>query len=156
MLTMVIVSVGTVGMLKLLAAGSMANAASTDTMIGLTLANNVREMLQTSAKFSFADPTNPSHWGMETGETASTANDLDDFDGYTFTTPVDGRRQTITYLPNWTQTIKVESVDPNNVKLVVPHGTQTPDQRPMSRVTVTVNHNSAFVCQVSWLVCYAP
>jgi Tfp pilus assembly protein PilV len=152
-LTTIIVGVGTVGMMQLLATGTMANATSNEMTIGLTLANNVREMLDSST-ITFADPNNNTHWGLEAGETAFTANDLDDFDGYTFTPAVDSRRLALSYLTGWTQGIKVETVNPNNITQIIPHGTQPPNQRPMSRITVTVNHNGNFVCQTSWLVSY--
>jgi hypothetical protein len=155
-LTTVIVGVGTVGMMQLLAAGTVANVESNEMTVGLALANNTREMLQTSPTFNFASPTSPTHWGMEAGETAATADDLDDFDGYTFSPAVDSRRQPISYLTGWTQTIKVESVDPTNITHVVPHGSMPPDQRPMSRVTVTINHNGNYICQKTWVVAYAP
>src|SRR4051794_8777432 len=74
MLATVIVGVGTLGMLTLLASGTMANGNANDLMIGLNLANNIREMTQTSNTFSFSDITSPSHWGLETGETLATAD----------------------------------------------------------------------------------
>src|SRR4029079_12096757 len=125
--------VGTVAMVQLLAAGTMANSDSTDQMIGITPCNNIREMTQTSSKFFFSSEASPSHWGLETGETKWTADDLDDFDGQSFSPPVDGRRVAIDYLSGWSQAITVQTVDPSNVRLVVPHGTQTPDLRPISK-----------------------
>src|SRR3954451_16142308 len=80
MLTTIIVGVGTVAMVQLLAAGTMANADSTDQMQGITLCNNVREMMQMSSKFYFSSQTSPSHWGLEAPETKWTGDDLDDFD----------------------------------------------------------------------------
>jgi len=155
-LTTVIVGVGTVGMIELLASGSVANATANDLTLGQTLANNIHEMLQTSPTFNFASPTQPTHWGMENGETVVTADDLDDFDGHTFSPPVDSRRQSLAYLTGWSQTIAVETVDPKDITHVLPHGSMPPDQRPMSRVTVTIGHGNSTICTKSWVVVYAP
>src|SRR5439155_11168442 len=102
---------------QLLAAETMANGDSTDQMVGITLCNNIREMTQTSSKFFFSSQSSPSHWGLETGETKWTGDDLDDLDGQSFNPPVDGRRKAIDYLSGWSQTIRVETVDPSNVRL---------------------------------------
>ncbi|HEY8667292.1 MAG TPA: prepilin-type N-terminal cleavage/methylation domain-containing protein [Tepidisphaeraceae bacterium] len=146
-----IVGIGCVSMVRLLAAGTMSNANANNLTMGLNIANNFRELTQSVA---FTSPTSPTNWGPEFGETLSTYDDLDDFDGMTFSPPIDARRQPLAGFLTWSQTIKVESVDPNRLTLVVPHGSLTPDQRPMSRITVTINHQGALVCQTSWLVAY--
>ena len=155
-LATVIVGVGTLGMIQLLATGTVANGKANELSTGLTLANNIHEMMQTSSTMSFADSPTATTWGLESGESIATADDLDDFDGYTFNPAIDARRQSIAYLSGWTQTVKVERVDPNNLSSVLPHGSMTPDQRPCSRITVTVNHNGSQVCQTSWVVTYTP
>src|SRR5438105_2030469 len=114
-LATVIVGVGTLGMIQLLAAGTVANGKANNLSIGLTLANNIHEMMQTSSTMSFANTATATTWGLEAGETIATANDLDDFDGYTFNPAVDARRQSISYLSGWTQSIKVETVSADNL-----------------------------------------
>src|SRR5947207_832638 len=133
MLAVVIVGVGTLGMMTLLASGSMANADAAELTTGLTLANNIHELMQTSSTFGFAESATATTWGMES-ETGATADDIDDFDGYTFSPAVDSRRQAISYLSGWTQSIAVESVNPANLSSIISHTGKTPDQRPCSKI----------------------
>ena len=155
-LATIIVGVGTLGMIQLLATGTVANTEANELTTAMTLANNIHEMLQQSASMYFSDPTTPTHWGLETGETIATADDIDDFDGYTFSPAVDARRQSISYLTNWTQTINVDAVDPNNFTSVKSHIGVDPTNRPCSRVTVTVKHNNLEVYKTSWIATYTP
>ena len=158
-IVMAIVGIGCVAMLQLLAAGTMANADSTELTTALMLANNVREATQTSSAFSFTSPSSPTHWGLEAGESASNPaawDDLDDFDGQAFNPPIDARRQQLPNYANWTQTVTVESVDPNRVWSMMSHGSLPPDQRPLSRVTVKVSHAGHDVATIQWHVAYAP
>jgi hypothetical protein len=110
------------------------------------LANNIHEL---TYNLHFFDPTQPTHWGPETGETLATYNDNDDFDGAVFSPPVDARRQTISNLSGWTQSITVRSVDPNNLTSTVPNGST-----PTERITVTITHLGQQVYQESWLNVY--
>ena len=91
-LTLVIIGVGTVGMLQFMAAGTMSNAESSELLTGLNLANHVREM---SRGLKFADPTTPTTWGAEAAETTATYDDIDDLDGKSFSPPLDARRQSL-------------------------------------------------------------
>jgi type II secretory pathway pseudopilin PulG len=150
-MAIVIVGVGIVALMQLFAAGTRANSGATDLTIGSSLANNIRELTQ-SLKFS--DAGSPAHWGLETGETKLSADDLDDLDSQSFSPPIDARRTSLAGFSGWTQSIKVESIDPEHLNTVIAHGTVTPDQRPVSRVTVTVLHNGKFVCASDWLVTY--
>src|SRR5688572_10055725 len=112
-ITTVIVGIGTVGLLQLLAAGTVSNAECSELMVGLHLANDVREM---SRGLKFSDPTTPTHWGLETGETtAAHWDDVDDLDGRTISPPIDARRQSLTRYAQWKQKVKVETVLPNQV-----------------------------------------
>src|SRR2546423_616036 len=133
-----IIGFGVVSMLQLLATGTMSNIEANELTTGLTLANNVRELMQS---LSFADPVQPTHWGPETGETLASYNDVDDFDGAaaagtTFSPPLDARRQSLGGFPGWSQHVDVYSCDPNRLQLSVPKGST-----PMNKVLVTVSHN---------------
>jgi len=142
-LTTAIVSFGVMGMLQLLAAGTISNADGTDMTMGLNLARNVRELM---VGLPNADPVTPTHWGAEAGETLATYNDLDDFADKSYSPPIDARRQTLANYPNWTQSIKVQNVDTNLLTSVVPNGSS-----PAIRVTVTITHNGKYVCDMSWV-----
>src|SRR5215216_2166023 len=78
-ITTVIIGVGCVSMLTLLGAGTMANNEGAELTTAMNLAGNVREAM---AGVAYTDPTSPTHWGPETGEsTVAAYDDLDDFDG---------------------------------------------------------------------------
>lgn len=138
-----IVGLGCVGMMQLLAAGTVSNASGTELTTAVYLANNIREL---SLGLSFADPTTPTHWGLESGETLATLDDLDDLNGMTFSPPIDARRQQLANYPNWSQSVTVQSVDPNRLTLNSANGST-----PVERLTVTVSHNAKVIYSVSWL-----
>jgi len=155
----VIVGFGCVGMMKLMAAGSMANGDATELTTAMMLANNIREATQTSNNFSFSDPVTPTNWGRESGEAANTPagwDDLDDFDGAVLSPPIDARRKRLSNYSNWTQSITVQSMDPNRIWSTMGHGSLAPSARPMSRVTVAISHAGHQVCTSKWMVAYAP
>jgi hypothetical protein len=139
-----IIGVGVTSMLQLLAAGSVSNASGAELTTGINLAKNIREL---TLGLAFADPTTPTHWGAESGETIATFDDLDDFNGTLFSPPIDARRQTLTDHTGWQQSITVRSVDQNRLTLDVTNGTT-----PASRVTVVITHNGVFICELSWIV----
>ena len=148
-ITMVIVGVGTLSLLQLLAAGTVSNSECSELMVGLHLANDIREM---SRGMKFADPTTPTHWGLESGETAVAHwDDVDDLDGQTIWPPVDARKQTLNRYARWKQRVTVETVMPGDVATTTTKGSQ-----PVHRVTVSVLKDDQEVCHVSWLRCLPP
>src|SRR5690606_20233682 len=92
----VIVGVGTVAMIQLLAAGSMANNDAHELTTGLNLARNIREMTQ-----------------------SMTYAEILDLNGEVFSPPVDSLGQAQSGFDGWKQTVKVQKVDPNYITLVV-------------------------------------
>ncbi len=148
-LVMIIVGVGTVAVLQLLATGTMSNAESSELTTGLNLANDIREM---SRGLSFADPTTPTNWGVETGEsTVASYDDLDDLDGATFSPPVDARRQTLGTYTNWRQSITVETVKPTSITTATTRGSQR-----VNRISVGVFKSGLEICRISWLTVSTP
>jgi hypothetical protein len=140
----VIIGVGVVGMLELLAAGTMSNTKGTELTTAINLANNVREI---TLGMQFVDPELPTTWGTQEGNVGA-YDDIKDLDGCTFSPPLDVRRQPIASYVNWKQKIRVDTVDPNNVKLAL--GTKDP-REVTARVTVTIEHAGADVYTMSWL-----
>jgi type II secretory pathway pseudopilin PulG len=161
----VIIGFGCVGMLELLAAGTMANSEGTELTTGINLANNIREM---SLGLSFYDPQQPNVWNtketdvggqpavklydnvMDLDGSVDTWNQqsTDPASGYqVFQPPIDVGRNTIVGYSNWAQWVKVETVSPNNVSSVLP---QDPTA-VTARVTVKVMHNGNEVYKMSWL-----
>src|SRR5258705_7793812 len=118
-----IISFGVLAMLQLLAVGTVSNSDGAEMSTAINLAKSVREMM---IGMSIADPQTPTHWGSEAGETLSGANgydEIDDFDGKTYSPPIDARRTSIAALPDWSQSIRVQTVDPNLLTSTVPNGT---------------------------------
>ena len=150
-LATIIIGVGVTAICSLLAKGTVANGQGTNLTIAVNLANNIHEM---SYNLHFYDPSISSvtwgtayHWGPESGETLATYNDIDDFDGQTFSPPIDSRRQPLSQYATWSQSVSVQSVDPNFVKSTVPNGTTQ-----MVRVIVSVSHQGQVVYSENWLM----
>jgi type II secretory pathway pseudopilin PulG len=97
-----IISFGVLAMLQLLAVGTVSNNDGAEMSTAINLAKSVREMM---IGMSIADPQTPTHWGSEAGENLATYDDIDDFDGKTYSPPIDARRISIAALPDWSQTI---------------------------------------------------
>ena len=115
----IIVAVGVLAMIELLAAGTMSNIASSRLTTGLNLANNMCEFTQ---GLRYAETDDSTHWGLESGETKFTADDIDDLDGQSFQPPVDARRSALgSDFADWKQEIAVEAVDPNNLSMTMGH-----------------------------------
>jgi type II secretory pathway pseudopilin PulG len=152
-MTTVIIGVGCVAMLRLLGAGTLANNDGAELTTGMNLAGNIRELL---TGVHYSDPTSPSHWGAESGETSATAyNDLDDFDGKSFSPPIDARRQSLgSNYSDWTQSVKIETIKPDSLSTTISHLNLTPDLRPTCRCTVTVTHNGKTVYTQNWIAAY--
>ena len=139
----VIIGVGVVGMMQLLATGTMTNAAGTDATIGINLASNIRDL---SLGMAYYDPQQPTVWNTREATVAAWDNIMD-LDGASFSPPQDARRQPLTGYPSWTQAVEVESVSEENVSVTVPD-TMT---EPMARVTVTIKRHGIPVYRATWL-----
>jgi hypothetical protein len=138
-----IISFGVLAMLQLLAVGTVSNNDGAEMSTAINLAKSVRELM---IGMPIADPTTPTHWGAETGENLVGYDDIDDFDGKTYSPPIDARRTSIIALNDWSQTITVKTVDPNLLTSTVPNGTTA-----AVRVTVNVSHNGKQVTSYSWV-----
>lgn len=121
-----IVGFGVVGVMQLLAAGSMANADSAEMSTAVYLANNINEMMQ--------------------GATYSTLKAA--YDDQTYNPPKDACGNNISSLSNWTQVVDVQYVDPALLTSAVPDS----QVENTSRVTVYVKHNNVTVYTARWIV----
>ena len=121
-----IVGLGIVGVLELIAAGSMANAASTELTTAVFLAQNVDEMMQ-GASYATLHST---------------------YDNSTYSPPKDGRGQNLSNFSGWSQVIDVSYVDPNRITFPVPDS----QVEVTSVVTVQIVHNSRVIYTAKWLV----
>jgi type II secretory pathway pseudopilin PulG len=112
-LTTVIIGVGVVASLAMFQACARANAAGANMTSALLLADNAQELL---ARYPFDDPqTGHDHFGPEPDEPAAAFDDLDDFDGLTFSPPVDGARRPIRELAHYRQLITINPVLPSSL-----------------------------------------
>jgi type II secretory pathway pseudopilin PulG len=121
-----IVGIGIVGLLELLAAGSMANINSKQLTTAVFLANNVNEMMQ--------------------GQDYTTLKAT--FDNKTYAPPKDGRGVDLAGFDTWKQIVDVSYVLPNRLTTVVPD-TQV---EATSRVTVKIVANDEIIYQTQWIV----
>ena len=162
----VIIGLGVVGMLELLAAGTVSNSEGTELTTAINLANNVRELSLGLAYYDPqsdpADPLKQPVWNskeatvdlydniMDLDGNADTWNQqaTDPDTGYQkFQPPLDVGKNSIPEYGNWAQWVKVETVDPNNVTAVLPHDAKC----ATARVTVKVMRNGSPVYKMSWL-----
>ena len=139
----VIIGIGVVGMLELLAAGTLSNSKGTELTTAINLANNVREI---SLGLAFADPQLPTVWNTKEASVAL-YDDIKDLDGESWSPPRDVRRQEILGYGNWRQKVKVETVASDNVASVRPNN----PTEPTARITVTVQRAGTDVYVMSWL-----
>ena len=110
-LAVLIVGIGFLAVMELFSACTMENQRSSQMTTAHLLCTNIQEM---TANLAFKDPYYATTtWGAEGGETVGNFNDLDDFDGQTFSPPRDSTRAAIPELAKYTQVVTVMPVDPN-------------------------------------------
>ncbi len=130
----------------IVASGSFtkANAAGTDLSTAEFLIEQIREL---TTLLPVIDPqTGDSTFGPEAGETLVDYDDLDDFDGASFSPPINANRQTLDDFAAFSQQITVENVsDSNFVQVVGDHSSD------FVRVTVQTFLNSKEISSTSWL-----
>jgi len=121
-----------------------ANAAGTDLSTAEFLIEQIREL---TVLLPVIDPqTGPSTFGPEAGETLANYDDLDDFDGASFSPPINANREVLNDFAAFSQQITVENVNAANFEQVVgDHGSV------FVRVTVKVFLNSKEISSASWL-----
>ncbi len=129
----------------LVASGSLtiANGASTDLSTAEFLVEQIREL---TALLPVVDPqTGIAVFGPEETDLAY-YDDLDDFDGASFSPPIDANRNVLNNFAAFSQIVLVENVNPSNFNQVVgDHSTS------FVRVTVTVVLNAKEISSTSWI-----
>ena len=124
-----------------------ANGAGTDLSTAEFLVEQVREL---TALLPVVEPETPDSgfdvFGPEVGETVATYDDLNDFDGASFSPPIGADRNALNDLAAYSQQITVENVNASDFEQVVSdHGSN------FVRVTVKVSLNSKGISSASWL-----
>jgi prepilin-type N-terminal cleavage/methylation domain-containing protein len=128
-IVIVIVGVGIVGLMQLLAAGSMVNANASELTTAVYLANNIDEMLQ--------------------GKSYATLKSTYDNQTYSgISGPIDAMGTVLSEFDGWAQLISVKYVDHALLTSVVPDS----QYEPTCRVSVTITHHGSTVYTAEWLV----
>ena len=126
---------------------TMANYAGADLTTAEFLIEQIREM---TAMLSVMDPSTmtPPQFGVETDEASVAAyDDVDDFDGVTFSPPIDAARMPLPDLAAFTQLITVDRLNPSNFNEVWAD-TAASD---FFRVTVSVTQNGRPISSANWV-----
>lgn len=112
-LTTVIVGVAILALVGLSGALTIQNAYAGQSTTAMLLASNVQEAM---AGLRFNDPAFAnSYFGPESGETLDSFNDVDDFDGQTFSPPIDAARAPVIGLWQYAQVVSVRPIHGNKL-----------------------------------------
>lgn len=126
------------------AAFTKANGAGTDLSTAEFLIGQIREL---TMLLPVIDPQDElATFGPESGETLAGYDDLDDFNGATFSPPISAERTTLNEFPAYSQQITVQNVNASNFEQVVANHSSN-----FVRVTVHVYLNSRQISSASWL-----
>lgn len=126
------------------AAFTIANGAGTDMSTAEFLFEQIREL---TALLPVIDPeTELATFGPESSETLADYDDLDDFDGASFSPPISVDRNVLNNFAGYTQQITVENVSASDFEQIVSDHSSS-----FVRVTVKVLLNSKEICSTSWL-----
>lgn len=126
------------------AAFTKANGTGTDLSTAEFLIGQIKEL---TMLLPVIDPQDEfTTFGPETGETLADYDDLDDFNGATFTPPIDAERTTLNVFPAYSQKIAVENVNASDFEQVVANHSSN-----FVRVTVRVYLNSRQISSANWL-----
>jgi len=122
---------------------TMANDAGADLSTAEFLIEQIREM---TTMLAVIDPeTETTTFGPEETSVAG-YDDLDDFDGQTFSPPINANKVPMASYPTFSQQVVVENLDPSNFNQVV--GDHASD---FVRVTATVSQNGRPISSASWI-----
>ena len=145
-----VIGLGVLGLVQLLAAGTVTNVEATELTTAVNLAGNVREVM---AGIDLFDPQAPTRWDTKEPALGSIPavkqyDDVLDFDDTSFSPPLDASRNAMSGYADWTQAISVQSVAADNVSSLRPDTTA----EKTARVTVRILRGTREVYQTSWLV----
>jgi prepilin-type N-terminal cleavage/methylation domain-containing protein len=123
---------------------TQSNGAGTDLSTAEFLLEQIREL---TALLPVIDPLGgTSTFGPETGETLTTYDDLDDFDGAVFCPPINADRNPLNDFAAYSQQVTVENVSASNFEQVVSDHSSN-----FVRITVKIFLNSKEISSASWL-----
>ena len=120
-----------VGVLELMAAGTMANTDAAETTTAMGLASNIHERALSVKYQDIFTTFNDKSYGPPVSGVGG---------------PIDGKGNALTDMAGWQQVVDIKYVDPNALTVDVPD-TQ---EEPMARITVSIVRNSKLVFTTSW------
>jgi prepilin-type N-terminal cleavage/methylation domain-containing protein len=146
LIAIILIGLGILSLISANGAFTQANEAGVEMSTAEFLIEQIREL---SAVMPVIDPQSGiTTFGPEASETLLTYDDLDDFNGASFSPPISVNRSTLNDLSAYTQQITVENVSASNFEQVVGNHTS-----PFVRVTVKVLYNTTEVNSAGWLRC---
>lgn len=123
---------------------TMANGAGANLSTAEFLIEQIREL---TTLLPVVDPlTGDDTFGPESGETTANYDDVDDFDGASFSPPISAGRNPLNDFTVFSQQVTVENVSASNFEQVV-----SDHSSDFVRVTVQVSLNSKVISSTSWL-----
>lgn len=143
LLAIVVISLALVSLLAANSVFTQTNAAGTNLSTAEFLIEQIKELSAPLAAID-PDPGAPT-FGAEEGSLAL-YDDLDDFDGRTFSPPINANRQPLNDLAGFSQQIIVQNVSAADFELVVSDLGSS-----FVRVTVNVYLNSEKISSASWV-----
>ena len=121
-----------------------ANGAGANLSTAEFLTEQIREL---TTMIAVIDPNGGTGtFGPESGENLANYNDLDDFDGTSFSPPISINRQVLNNFAAFSQQITVENVNASDFEQVVSDHSSS-----FVRVTVKVFFNSTQITSASWI-----
>jgi prepilin-type N-terminal cleavage/methylation domain-containing protein len=145
LIAMVIIGLTIAALVASVGAFARTNAGGIDLSTAEFLIEEIREM---TASLPVADPqTGTATFGAEAGETSvALYDDLDDFDGRTFSPPIDINRSVLANFTNFSQEIQVSNVAANNFNTTAADHTTN-----FYRVTVNIRMNGTVLSSATWI-----
>jgi len=122
---------------------TQANDAGTDLSTAEFLIEQIKEL---TALLPVVDPDGGTTFGPETGENLAGYDDLDDFDGASFSPPINADRSPLNDYASFSQQVTVQNVSASDFEQVVADHSSY-----FVRVTVSVYQNAQRITTASWL-----
>ena len=89
--------------------------------------------------------------GPETGETLATYDDIDDFNGKTYSPPIASDRVVLNDLASFSQHIVVQKLNSSDFDSTYPDNSTDESANRFVRVTVNVLQNGRQIISASWI-----
>ncbi len=140
----ILVGIAVASLIAASGAFTQVNAAGINASTAEFLLEEIREL---TISLAVVDPeTGTDTFGVESGETLVSYDDLDDFDGVTFSPPIDINRLQLSDFSAFSQVISVENVSTSDLRVTVGEHLS-----PLVKVTVGILMNGREINSSSWI-----